>query len=1493
MIRSLSAQVNIIKSDITYTLNVWKSFGINTFMILINYAFGIVTASFSFDPFRSKNIFASQDSHFQIATFLLKATISPILALYSSLNFTQVVGIIILCFTLSVYRIFTLLYSLPFYHYKAAKLATDFTAITLWISFVNIILLILRNNGQASSLNAIYLILLPLPLVIKLFSSYLTKIVDSCMWRSPTACKTKREVFLKLLAYQVFSDKVSITLNSNIPPNRAEIIFMGTLSEHSETCQSSNCVCSFLIKKHNRNPSEHSMSSLRDLLSTCMYRMTYMCLEEAIGKIKENDSLKISLANLIITESPNNLRSALGYLFSATNLGLCQQIMKMTLKNKIQQSIQAFNMSNSANRINMTRFVGYHQATTDFISHLVVITNKYISFWEEYANASLKMIRVIEKSEAIEESAKVIDDLWKMYTDKYEHFSSVVNSSYRLYLALVRNAPYSSHKIGLRSASQKNINSMNITRKYISEQDVTSSQLISLYLSMSKERTGKILYASENIEKSLGYKQQDIINKNLDYLMPPHLVGKHNEYIRKHIEQSHDFLSKDYYVHEGFIKTSKGTIKPCVAHVSIFPFLKDELVYISAIKILPTKSDYIFIDNTGYISSFSSGVGSLFNLCAHDNIHISEVCLDMDKLKINFDLKASIRHLEMKKTVYLRSSDNRSFYGIESHKADKDLSDDDRRVLTEQREALVDLNFMRRGDDTLLSKYKTQIKQLDLEDKVYMLTLEPAFVQDITHKEELDVSEHLSSEADNSSLQSAIPEEEQKQKKIPISGRTRKDSTENSPRDSSFIHNLSTRNPIIHTQNLDSRLTQAHDSMLKNSQAIISPSVLMHLDESLDESTSNENINSHRKLIPARKDPKVSNIRRRSGLNKPSEKSSISSNTTSVYPKLEKAIYSIPADGYVRTLKGLGSLYIMTCITLCIVFLFQVRSDLELIRGNLSVLTTSSMRLFYITGLNRMVRALAMSLTGLVSVTRYYTIGFLDFRSYVLSLVGVVQTQLNIQNSFIRVSLDGIAENLRKRFYMDLIPVVSNDISTPDYKLNTFDLVSSISVRAKRLSGYTNTTFATKGLSDMNFILNNTMNDLLTQSEGITGIVSDDNNQKFNSIMDLSMYTIIACCLFGMFIIMVFSYQQFRLAQNRKRLIEVFCSLDRNEVEFNVRRVKLMKTELSRVHLDVKDVKNYDIYSPSGWCSTESVKTGGRVRSIPADLGGVNSKVLKMHATIFFMFLITLAPFIVMNRIIAAKNDISMREINTINTINSNLNDMAIITVSIYEYIQFNGTTKIRGNPIGEEWEAAFQRSARSQDTLARLESGQLGDKSLTDSDVTLFLSGNLCNLIHSLNKICPLFKAGTIDRGIIGVNSYILSVLRTVKDTFDKSNRSFASAKKVLGTPDLIISEYVYLLAQIPGYQLFGEIMQVRTEAYIQEGKRALMVPTIITVCLFVVVAFIASQTFLKLLEREKGKWKKLLRKIPFSIVVTNKLLKTYLVKEATNSRQFIDLKL
>ena len=1464
------------------------------FIIILNYGIGVITAIFCFDPFCSNNSLASQNSLFQFLNFFFKAIVAPIAIFGRSDAIFVESAFVIIGFAISVSRLAYLIKTFPFYYHRAMQIALIFSGITSWISFINILALIWQSAGVIIAFSPMFLMIIPLPLVIKLLLGRLKSLIEHYASLDPYSLNTRREIFKKLFACQLLTEKVNLSLNENISFNRSEIYFLGDLHVHSKTCEDQQCLCTLLIKNQSKKNTVNFCVTKSSLLSY-FHTMNYAWLTEAIKKIKDSNDLKILLAYLLFLEPSNKLSGALAYIFSTPDDSL--DFFMITKKNILVQKIQNrifnyFNNNSDGKTLNIAKFVDYYCDTTDFAAQIISNTEKFIAFWEEYRKIDIKMVEMVKRSEEIEDDADKIDRLWNNYVEKYEPFYHIMKDSYRMYLILVRNAPFTSRKRIKKYHWKKGLRDFDSSAmEEILEEDLILSKTINFYISMNKDKIGRILYASDNINSLLGYNQKDTIGKNINSLMPTLYAEQHDNFLYRHLDRSKTTNSRDYYIIAGYTKTKAGYIIPCSVHVSIFPYIQKELVYFGTVKVLNSNCDHILIDSTGIIDSYTEELGYKLNLNAHKRHHLKDICMNVDKISSHFDA------VFMSRTYSIDMTDN-----LRKEKSLKNAS----RVFPDQNEDYTEeiiensivLIFIMQGDNPKLSKYEVKlIRKTLMNKKFFILIMDDKFYSvkdDKSRKESIEVDESIEtiSEDEDSSLEVA-----QEKTLIGETSAEEFDDTYNRTNMSKFNFlktNASRRKSVIvkkqkgyKSDSSENTFELKKDTNPSQPQQQARPKYetrnkLMRFD-----SKSESYMNMDRKFTRnLRKQNQVLSTTMR---NKFLEMQSDRGSTTSahnVHRKIEQAIYSLPSSKSAQLLKIAMFGFLIMCGVLLIIFLYKTQDNLQLVKGSLSVLTSSNLRLFEIADLNKRARALSLFFSGIFNDYRYYVFRLYSVPGTALVLLKTIQQDFNKYNNRVRIALDQVDPTLRMQFYTNLINVTVVDYETTTQLTNTFDLAAMLIVRTQRLTKYllVNPYAITLDNFDLNFILKNTLNKFLLSSEQITTIILDDNDVKLDSWKNLVIYFIAVCCFIGLIQFFIFVYNQRASVRSRDKFIELFLRLSPEEVNQNINHVKAFKNELSKNRLKFKHRELEDFFVETNQIIyKDKSKAGFKSRKRVANLENINKAIYKVLCLALLLFVLGLLPFMYISAIVAAKKNLIKEEITMVVQVNTNLYDLNLISTAIYEYVQFDGTTQVRTRPIGEEWEATYERLATAQQFFGTLfDSGKITDETV-NADLKWLLTGNLCDYLKLSAVACSLGQ-GRFEQGIIGMNSFVLLTLRTIKSSYDASDHSMLSKQAALNYADLVSLEYIYYLTQMPAYEKLGQILETRVEAHIQEVEDLLKLPVVLSIVIYIVFGLILSHYLWKNVDEERIKWKKMFRKIPFTIIVTNKAFKNYLVKEYSN---------
>jgi len=252
---------------------------------------------------------------------------------------------------------------------------------------------------------------------------------------------------------------------------------------------------------------------------------------------------------------------------------------------------------------------------------------KYMDFWDYYNHTGLKMMTLYQKSGEVEKLDDQIQDIWKRHVDVNSSFAKLLSGPYSLYLSLIRNCPYSSQK--LFDKYYYTLDRDNIGEE-ITNLNLYNERNITMHISMSKERLGRITYVSPNVAETLGFQQQNLVGRNLNVLVPGFMQETHNKLLVDHLNRVSDIkkTSRLYTNIDVALLSKAGNIVPSKLYLSVHPYIQKELVYVAMIKRKDTSSskDTIIVGEDGWIQGYTHNASLQLALSPLKKTHIGEIC---------------------------------------------------------------------------------------------------------------------------------------------------------------------------------------------------------------------------------------------------------------------------------------------------------------------------------------------------------------------------------------------------------------------------------------------------------------------------------------------------------------------------------------------------------------------------------------------------------------------------------------------------------------------------------------------------------------------------------------------------------------------------------------------------------------------------------------------------------------------------------------------------
>src|SRR5690606_33770474 len=137
---------------------------------------------------------------------------------------------------------------------------------------------------------------------------------------------------------------------------------------------------------------------------------------------------------------------------SADQTHLTEKFIKGLILSKIKNDLNHLFRQGENGLLDMKAYVDFRHDEKSFADLLATNTQRYADFWIYYSGPTPKMTILLGKSQELEREADRFDELWRVYTEKYPSFYTVMSDIYFLYNRLVRNLPFTVEKMEMNSS---------------------------------------------------------------------------------------------------------------------------------------------------------------------------------------------------------------------------------------------------------------------------------------------------------------------------------------------------------------------------------------------------------------------------------------------------------------------------------------------------------------------------------------------------------------------------------------------------------------------------------------------------------------------------------------------------------------------------------------------------------------------------------------------------------------------------------------------------------------------------------------------------------------------------------------------------------------------------------------------------------------------------------------------------------------------------------
>jgi len=210
---------------------------------------------------------------------------------------------------------------------------------------------------------------------------------------------------------------------------------------------------------------------------------------------------------------------------------------------------------------------------------------------------------------------------------------------------------------------------------------------------MNKENPGRVLKVTANLMELTGWLPYEIINNDINLLMPEFMANDHPDVLLSHLKNlyANEKSERMHQTLNTFILHKSGFIMPCDIYLTFHPYIQETPVYVGFIKFREVQFEKIPLNALGEIEGFTERIGEFLGLAkAEGNLesfctNFSEVSKHMEDLASGAESKQFFIHFRLTPnhpgtfmvSLNLRCFNKKPYYILSFKKTDLNLNQSD------------------------------------------------------------------------------------------------------------------------------------------------------------------------------------------------------------------------------------------------------------------------------------------------------------------------------------------------------------------------------------------------------------------------------------------------------------------------------------------------------------------------------------------------------------------------------------------------------------------------------------------------------------------------------------------------------------------------------------------------------------------------------------------------------------------------------------------------
>jgi len=600
---------------------------------------------------------------------------------------------------------------------------------------------------------------------------------------------------------------------------------------------------------------------------------------------------------------------------------------------------------------------------------------------------------------------------------------------------------------------------------------------------------------------------------------------------------------------------------------------------------------------------------------------------------------------------------------------------------------------------------------------------------------------------------------------------------------------------------------------------------------------------------------------------------------------MERAIHQnkIPVSYTLVKISVIG--FILLSIVLFAYFQIEGNKKFDLLLNNMSILEYSLAVLYYLNECTRSVTPVKLIDLGYIPKNRN---GGGQFDLTLIRNFNYIVPNLTQANNKLRNSMSYFNEEQRDKFY-ELLPIIEQGNVAENVLGNAFDLHTQLMSSALKLY-VALPTIPSNDNPDLNFIFNNTINDLLTHDREVFALLQEEDD-RIVSAMAKFVLTLLGIMLgTGIVVIVVLIRNEINFVKKKMLFLDHFLRISEKNVKSIIYKSTNFYEALRNSNYNEEDIltevealgiERTGVLSTEDEMDTSQSYHNFLNKKKKASLKSINKDSwIGVLTLMTFIFWFWLAYGIFYSEFVSQNKSTQEHKFQIIQT-SLYLSRFSQALLYLYIYLGGLGEIKVLGNPIKSAWDKNYEQLIEFNTYFANMMNMEYDPK--YDKTIKTLLNGDVCALVVKTTA-CYNDGKGAKLQGIIGMSNYDLNSMVNLRNKYDLSNKSEAAMKAIYSDTSYAELERIYFSTMMPTYRQLQIALRGVFLLAVERFRRIIFTLNKIWLASFLIMGIMYWKFGLRRMEREKIYFRAILRTVPVQIVLSDKFLQHYMMQDSKN---------